>query len=513
VAVQSMSLQISKLGASTPEMVVELKTAGIFSREVDIRALPPGWYNIKAVALDKAGNSAYDSRNVLVLESQKADYAELVFPAHGEAVSGRFTLDGRVVSSEPLERASIQLNGQPFAVVELQAQGWFSLPVEPGTVEDGEQSFTLEASSKAGVALASAPRVITYSREGPWVDIDAVRSGDFIIGRPFLVGKAGWDIPDLQSDSREDIAAHKKLVAERRVLGVAVSRDNGKTWQEASGTGDFKYRLETQEYQNGVLRLLVKATFANGQTAVRKRLVVLDTEKPQIHILKPAENGRYNGIISIEGTASDTNGLSEVAVLLRSGDKSSYEVPGFIQGSYADIHVLGATVAELGLGLTFFDDNVKLQVELGKGFYLNPTWENLFGMDYEGSTASEKSRFGGYVLGARLLANLAYLPFSYWFGPDWEFFSMSFAVGASFTYFSKQDSIADILSPPNGQYMVLSGVVAQWEFAKFHFNRNVFKTIGFYLEGGLIFIPSEASTKLEEFIRPNVAFGIRIGLF
>jgi len=513
VAVQSMSLQISKLGASTPELVVELKSAGVFSRDVDIRTLPPGWYNIKAVALDKAGNSAYDSRNVLVLESQKADYAELVFPAHGEAVSGRFTVDGRIVSSEPLDRASVRLNGQPFAVVELNAEGWFSLPVEPGSVEDGELSFTLEAISKAGVALASEPRIITYTREGPWVDIDAVRSGDFIIGRPFLVGKAGWDMPEEPSGDKEAIAAHRKLAAERRVLGVAVSRDNGKTWQEASGTDVFKYRLETQEYQNGGLRLLVKAIFANGQTAVRKRMVVLDTEKPAINILKPAENGRYNGIISIEGTASDTNGLSGVTVLLRSGDKSSYEVPGFIQGSYADIHVLGATVAELGLGLSFFDDNVKLQVELGKGFYLNPTWENLFGIDHEGSTASEKSRFGGYVLGARLLANLAYLPFSYWFGPDWEFFSMSFAVGASFTYFSKQDSIADILSPPNGQYMVLSGVVAQWEFAKFHFNRNVFKTIGFYLEGGLIFIPSEASTKLEEFIRPNVAFGIRIGLF
>ena len=513
VAVQSMSLQISRLGAATPELVVELKTAGVFSREVDIRALPPGWYNIKAVALDKAGNSAYDSRNVLILESQKADYAELVFPAHGESVSGRFTIDGRIVSSEPLERASVTLNGQPFAVVELKAGGWFSLPVEPGSVADGDLSFTLEAISKAGVPLSSGSRNITYTREGPWVDIDAVRSGDFIIGRPFLAGKAGWDMPEEPSGDKDAMAEHKKLVAERRVLGVAVSRDNGKTWQDASGSGAFKYRLETQEYQNGALRLLVKATFANGQTAIRKRLVVLDTEKPQIHILKPAENGRYNGIISIEGTASDTNGLSGVTVLLRSGDKSSYEVPGFIQGSYADIHVLGATVAELGFGLSFFDDNVKLQVELGKGFYLNPTWDNLFGLDYEGSTASERSRFGGYVLGARLLANLVYLPFSYWFGPDWDFFSMSFAVGASFTFFSKQDSIASILSPPNGQYMVLSGVVGQWEFAKFHFDRTFFKTIGFYLEGGLIFIPSEASTKLEEFIRPNMAFGIRIGLF
>jgi len=513
IAVQSMSLQISRLGADDPEMVVDLKSEGIFSREVDIKSLAPGWYNIKAVAQDRAGNAAYDSRNVLVLESRKADYAEIIFPAHGEPVSGRFTLDGRIVSAEPIERASITVNGQPLAVVELTREGWFSLPVALEAVEDGELTFIINAVSGAGVAIASEPRSVSFTREGPWVDIDAVRSGDFIVGRPFLTGKAGWDTPALQEVDKEAVAAHKKLLAERRPVRIEVSRDNGKTWEEASGSATFKFRLETQEYQNGALRLLVKATFANGEIAVRKRLVTLDTRKPEIAILKPAENGRYNGIISIEGTASDTNGLTEVSVLLRSGDKSSYEIPGFIQGSYADLHMFGATRVEAGLGLSFFDDNVKLQVEMGKGFDAQPTWDNILGLAEADTPAAELSRFGGYILGAKLLANLAYLPFSYFLGPDWDFFSMSFALGASFTYFSMRDSIAEILSPPEDRYMVLSGVIGQWEFAKFEFGWKIPKTIGLYIEGGLVFIPSEASTKLEEFIRPSVAFGVRIGLF
>ncbi len=513
VAVRSMSLLITKIGSASPDTVVELKSEGVFNRELDIRALAPGWYNIKAVAEDKAGNTAYDSRNVVVLESRKADYAELVFPAHGEPVSGRFTLDGRVVSAERLERASITVDGQPFATVELTGAGWFNLPVDAGALEDGARTFRVEAVSASGAAIASEPRTIAYTRDGPWVDIDSLASGDFVIGRPFLSGKAGWDVPEPDTADKAAEAAYKRLVKEREAVLVELSRDNGKTWQAASGADKFKYRLETQEYPNGTLRLLVRATFADGRTAVRKRLVVLDTEPPAVTILRPAENGRYNGVISMEGTAADANGLAEVSVVLRSGDKSSYEIPGFIQGSYLDAHLLGATRFETGFGLSFFDENVKLQIELGRGFDASPTWDNPLGFATADTPASELSRFGGYVLGAKLLANLAYLPFSYWFGPDWDFFSMSFAVGASFTYFSMRDSMADLFSPPDGKYLVLSGVVVQWEFAKFDFGWKIFKSIGLYAEGGLVFIPSEASTSIEELIRPTVAFGARIGLF
>ncbi|MBU0926885.1 MAG: hypothetical protein KKA67_03995, partial [Spirochaetes bacterium] len=519
MALRGARLVISRLGAPEPETVVEIGSAGVFSRDVDIRELPAGWYNVKAEAYDRAGNAAFDSRNVLVLESRKADYAEITFPAHGERLSGRFSVDGRVVSAEPLGKAAVTLDGRPFAVVDLSKDGWFSLAVGPGDVGDGRLSFRVEAVSASGAAIVSDPRVVEYSEEGPWVDIETLSTGDFVVGRPYLVGSAGWNLPAEPAEgegtgsAKESAAESRRLAAARRPIRVEISRDNGKTYRDASGAAAFKFRLETQEYPNGALRLVIRATFAGGETAVRKRLVVLDTKAPAIAILKPAENGRYNGTVSIEGTASDGNGLSEVSVALRSGDKASYEVPGFIQGSYVDAHLLGATRFEGGIGLSFFDDKVKLQAAIGQGFDAQPSWDNILGIATADTPAAELSRFGGYIIGAKLLASLAYLPFSYFLGPDWDFFSMSFALGASFTYFSMRDSIADILSPPDDRYMILSGVVGQWEFAKFEFGTTFFKTLSLYVEGGFVFIPSEASTKLEEMIRPNVAFGVRIGLF
>ena len=161
IAVQSLSLEISRLGSPDPVMTVKLPAGGVFSSAVDIRALKPGWYNVKTVALDKAGNASYDSRNVVVLEAAKSDYAELVFPAHGERLSGHFTIDGRVVSSEPVKRAAVTLNGQPFAVVETRPGGWFSLPVPTESLVDGDLTFGVETVSATGATH-------TYRSPGPY---------------------------------------------------------------------------------------------------------------------------------------------------------------------------------------------------------------------------------------------------------------------------------------------------------------------------------------------------------
>lgn len=513
IVVESLVLEITQIGAASAAMTVTLDPAQVFSRVIDVSALKPGWYNLKLTAADRADNRSYESRNIVLRALEKADLAEIIFPAHGELMSGRFTLDGRIVSTTLPDKASVFLNGQPFATVDLNKEGYFSLPVSPDGLADGTLEFRVEAVNSAGAAIVSEPRKLEYTALGPWVDISEFSTGDFVTGRPFLAGLSGWDTPPADKADKAAWAAYQALLKQRKPIKVEISRDNGRSFDEANGAEAFKYRLETQEYPNGELRLLIRVTFANGQTATRKRIFTVDTKPPAVALVRPAENGRFNGTILIQGTASDENGLASVEVVIRTGDKSSYEVPGFIQGSYFDTHVLGATRFEAGLGLSFFEDNVKLQVQLGQGFDAQPSWENIFGIAFPDTPAGELSRFGGWVLGLKMLANLAYLPFGYYFGPDWDFFSMSFAVGASFTYFSQNGDVAAIFSPPDGKYMILSGVVVQWEFAKFTFDTTFFRSIGLYLEGGLVFIPSEASTSLAEFIRPNFAIGMRVGLF
>jgi hypothetical protein len=230
-------------------------------------------------------------------------------------------------------------------------------------------------------------------------------------------------------------------------------------------------------------------------------------------MLVPSEGGSFNEHIAMSGTAKDENGMLKVEAIVRPGDKASYKIPGFIQGTFVDLHVFGATRWEGAFGFTFFEDNVKLQAGIGQAFDVNPSWENLLGFPMEGGV--EPSVYGN-VLSARLIANIFYMPFGYYFGPDWDFFSMSFSFGATFTYFSLQTDIAQIFDPPMTEFsnkrmmMVLSGLVAQWEFAKFTFNAGSFpRSVSTYFEGGLTFFPSDVEAR----IIPNIGFGARIGLF
>jgi hypothetical protein len=513
VGIQSLSYELSPLGEARPALTGQVAVAEVFSRTVDISGLPAGWYNLKVIAVDRADNRSYESRNLQLRASQQAETAQFYFPVQGERLAGRFVLDGRVLSAAKPARAQLSVNGQPLATVDLNDQGWFSLPVDDSLVPEGELSFTVEAIGRDGAAIRSDARSLFFEKEGPWVEIDGLLTGDFLTGRPYLSGRAGWPVAPADKADKEAWAAYQLLLKERAVVAVEISRDNGRSFEAAKGSDEFKYRLETQEYPNGELRLIVRARFANGQSVVRKRIVTVDSKIPQVSIARPDENGRFNGTLLIEGSAYDENGLESVEVAIRSGDKASYQVPGFIQGSYIDLHAFGATRFESGLGLSFFEDNVKLQLNFGAGFDAQPSWDNPLGFATPSTPAAELSRFGGYVLGFKLLANLAYLPFGYYFGPDWDFFSMSFAMGASFTYFSQTDELGSLFSPPEGNFPVLAGIVVQWEFAKFSFERSFMKSIGLYTEGGLVFIPSEASASLSEFIRPTIAFGIRLGLF
>ena len=294
--------------------------------------------------------------------------------------------------------------------------------------------------------------------------------------------KVDWVV--VQVEQEEDARAASRLRAQRKVRLVEVSLDNGRSFHKADGREAWRFRLETQELASGLLRLLVRATFENEGVALSRTQLTVDTRAPEVRLLEPSEGGRFNASLQVLGTASDESGLEEVAVSLRQGDKSRYRVPSFIQGLYLDAHFLGATYGDLGLGLTFFDDNVKLQMQVG---------------------LSPPGRFSGLVLGAKLLANIATLPFGYLFGPSWDFFSMSLAVGANFSYFTmSEESVAF-----TDAGLVLAGMVAQLEFARFKIpGWRMASTYGLYTEYQLWFISSD----VEAGTASRLAFGLRIGL-
>lgn len=512
--IKDLTLEITRLydAKIDKSLTYELAKGGFYTKTIDLSSLTPGNYNIRVIAKDAADNISYIARNIIILESAVAERVELQFPSTGEEVSGSFTIDGKVFSKTKIATVVVYANKEAIGTAKVNPDGYFTFNANAELLKDGAVEITASITGKGGALVKSQSTNIQYSKYGPSIDFTNFKNGDYVIKRPYIKGTVSWNLLVPDRAEKEAYNAYEQARYGKRVVSVEISRDNGRSFERAQGAETWQFRFETQTYANGPLFILVKAKFADGTFVIRKINLNVDLSKPLITILKPGEGGIYNELISINGTARDENGIQDVSLIIRQGDKASYKMPSFIQGSYLDVHFLGATRWEGSLGLTFFDDNVKLQAGIGQGFEVEPTWNDMFGFD----TSKMQSRFHGFTANAKMLANLGYIPFAAFFGPDWDFFSMSFTMGANFTYFSQSSDIAKLFSPEidpitnQSKLFILSSVLGQWEFAKITFADAVFfKSISTYLEGQLVFIPSEAKPA----IIPVFGLGTRIGLF
>jgi len=489
VSLEQLTAEITPIEGDIPASQIlikkDLSTEGLFIDSMSLKDLAPGWYNLKITAVDKAENTTYLSRNFQRIEATADKRVEISFPMEGEDVHHKMTIQGRVVAEEMPDRVTLFLNDRRLDSLEVKPNGFFAYPVPLDALVEGPVAITAQAEFDGGETVISPARNVNYIQYGPWISIENYQAGDFLNGRPWLHGTAGYAIPQEEYDLlEEDKKAIKEMEDFYSISSISISLDNGKSFEEVGSDEEWRYRIETGLLRDGQLSVLLRARFNNGDLAVDKTLLYIDETLPDVKLLIPEEGMRFNDTLTVEGAAWDYYGLSDVSISLRKGDKARYQVPAFIQGLYLDIHVLGASSFEVGAGLTFFDDNVKLQIAYG----IAPAGE----------------RFDGNVISAKLLANVALLPFGYFFGPDWEFYSMSFAVGANFAYFTMDGSDHGDQGP-----LVLGAMLLQWEFANITTEWNRFNNFGVYAEGQFWFISSD----IEGGIQPKFAIGIRSSIF
>jgi hypothetical protein len=350
---------------------------------------------------------------------------------------------------------------------------------------DGPHSIAVEAKLPDGRAVRSEPRSVIFGATGPWIRITSHTLEDLVTNRPFISGEAGWAAAPVDASDKAAVANARRASDAHRIVRVDISLDNGRTFLPAQGTEKWRFRLESQNYPDGPVRLLSRAVYASGESALDRTIMLLDDTPPVVVLLAPREEGRFNGEIPLTGTASDENGVAQVRAAVRKGDKAAYEVPTFIQGLYFDAHLWGATMWDVGAGITFFDGNVKLQAQAG---------------------IAPEGRFSGLFLGAKLLANVARLPFGYLLGPDWDFLSMSFAVGANFSFVTNSGTTIEFTD----KGLILGAVVGQIEFPIVRLKSlPVLNTYSLYTEYQLWFISSDVSAGFAS----RLGFGVRVGLF
>lgn len=512
VGLKNLYVSIRNLDIKQPQVPaalakIDLEPSAIISKGIDISALNDGFYNIEMTGEDAGGNITRVSRNIFLNKNTKSSEIDILYPFNGESVQGVFNLYGRVISDNPMKTVTLFVDGEEYGgeghgSTEVTDAGYFMFAVTPEFISKGRHNFEVKALSDKEELIISKKQYLNYTPAGPWVTIDNFTMGDFAFNRPYLEGSVGYAMLEkdlLALRAKDTSKEEKEALSLKTIKCVELSFDNGKTFIEVGTNKKWRYRIENEDMREGIHFLVVRATMQNGETAVTKSLIQIDKTAPFVRLISPGEGGMFNQKIEFAGLTSDDVRLKSVDIQLRSGDKAAYEVPSFIQGLYFDWHFWGATLYDAGLGLTFFDNNVKLQCQFGQ---MTQAQFNM--LQFMFGAESSPIRYGGDVWGLKLLANIGYIPFRYYFGPNWEWLSASFAIGANFSRFSQTQS---------GKPQILSALILQMEFPRITLpNEKMFRTFAFYTEGQVWFIPTDIQTTVDPFV-PQISAGIRINVF
>ena len=508
IALESAQLRLRSLeGLSVPASLAEIKlsTDPLVTRKLDVSSLREGKYNLSFRAIDRANNVAEISSNFEIYRSKDKDKVELFYPLSGERINGEFNVYGKVLQGEEIEKASLFIDGREVKSSEISKTGFVVFRLSNEELATGTHKILIRAKGASNVEYTSTENTIFYSAEGAWITIDELNMGDFAFNRPYIKGRAGYSVIKKEEVSTDEANNDKEKDSEEKknsvkVAKVELSLDNGLTFSTISKGKNWKYRIETGNLAEGEHFFLFRATMKNDDVALCRTLVKVDKTLPEITIISPVEGMKYNEKMDFIGLAQDDTELKNVKIELRKGDKFFYGVPKFIQGLHFELGFWGASLWNMGLGLSFFDQNVKLQLHYGQ-----------FTQGQRNVVLKERAdlvRYGGHIVSMKILANV----FSYGFGyhfPDAAPLYMAAALGAQFSLFTETQS---------GRPQVLSSLLMQLEFPRIKLPKGkYFRSFSFFTEGQLWFVPTDVSSKNArsaiQSVVPHLACGIRVDVF
>ncbi len=505
VEVTDLEVKIRNLEKQGKESVRKLKIDRVIGETMDIKELGDGFYNVEVSAKDKAGNVTNVSRNIHLEKNRAPATVDILYPMNGEHKQGVFTIYGQTSAEYTIRSLNLYVDDLLVAETTVTDCGFFKFDMGPEKLSEGTHKYRVDSILENGKKVPSGEQTITYSPIGPWITIDNFTYGDFATHRPYIRGQAGYSISEdelLLSKTKDASPELKAAVAAKKVAKIEISFDNGKTFTLLSKNEKWMYRIENQDLPEGYHFYLIRATMQNGEVAVTRTIIQIDNTAPSIRLIAPNIGGRYNQNLAVSGLSSDDVQLNDVTIALRKGDKSSYELPSFMQGMYVDFRFWGASLFSVGVGLTAFADVVKVQLSYGQFTQeQRNAVSNVLGRDLT------DGRYGGHIGSFKILATITSIPFSYFLGHDWDWLSATLSLGADFSLFSETGS---------GRPQILSAILGQFEFPRVKLqNVKMFSTFSLYTEGSVWFIPTDVlsvNNDIASFI-PQIGIGIRTNIF
>ena len=143
-------------------------TTAPYSVSFNTDDVPEGFADIKARAVDRAGNSGEDPKTVLI--DREAPSVVVTAPANGASVEGIATLTAMALDNDQVARVEFNVGG---VEVSEDASAPFAASVDTRMLSDGDVIVTARALDRVGNADLSAPILVKVDNIAPTVSLTA----------------------------------------------------------------------------------------------------------------------------------------------------------------------------------------------------------------------------------------------------------------------------------------------------------------------------------------------------
>ena len=241
--------------------------------------------------------------------------AEIHVPEDMQVITRDFTISGVVYDDDGESSIFYKIDNGEFKQVstkeiykgtspdaEYKLNTSFSIDVPLETMTDNEHTVTVYAVDINGVKGPEVTRTYRISLEEP---------------------KGAVEKPTIDTSVRKLVTISGWASDKNGIANVKVSLDNGNSYNEAVGTEQWSYTVDTRAIPGGTQVVFLKVTDNYGIQGLYSSLINIDNDAPVLNLELPLDDSTTTGQLFFSGYTYDNVEVTELYLTIRNLEKGS----------------------------------------------------------------------------------------------------------------------------------------------------------------------------------------------
>jgi hypothetical protein len=178
----------------------------------------------------------------------------------------------------------------------------FSIDVPLSTMTDNEHTVSVYAVDLNGVKGLESKRTFRISLEEP---------------------KGAVELPTIDTTVKGLVTLSGYASDKNGIEKVQISLDNGNSYNDAVGTEQWSYTVDSRAIPGGTQVVFLKITDKYGIQGLYSSLINIDNDAPSLSIELPLDDSSTTGQLFISGSNYDQVGVTELYVTIRNLERTS----------------------------------------------------------------------------------------------------------------------------------------------------------------------------------------------